>query len=93
MIEMVFFGPRAEEIIGCPADTLIGNAHGSGTYIPTRITALYGKYYELRVSVSSMSFQRNDITYQVDSIVGIPVITAPTDNQHQNGKQTITIDS
>lgn len=90
---MVFFGPRAEEIIGCPVDALIGTAHGTGTYIPTRITALYGKHYELRVSVSSMSFQRNDITYRVDSIVGIPVITAPTDNQHHDGKRTITIDS
>lgn len=69
-IELVLFGSIAEELIGTPAGTLIASNGGVGTFLPTRITALYGKQYELRVSISSISLQRINIIYQVDAIVG-----------------------
>jgi len=77
IVEMVFFGPRAEEIIGCPLDALINDDIGVGAFIPLRIAMLYGKQFELRVSVSSMSLQSASITYQVDAIIGIPDMPAP----------------
>lgn len=70
IVEMVFFGPRAEEIIGCPLDALINDDSGVGAFIPLRIAMLYGKQFELWVSVSSMSLQSASITYlQVDAII------------------------
>lgn len=47
IVEMVFFGPRAEEIIGCPLDALINDDSGVGAFIPLRIAMLYGKQFEL----------------------------------------------
>jgi hypothetical protein len=38
----MFFGSIAQEIIGTPVDTLIAN-EGLGIFLPTKITALYGK--------------------------------------------------
>lgn len=70
-IQLVFFGPTAEELIGVPADSLIC-AHGNQTnFLPARITNLYGRQLELRISVSPRSLQRQDISYQVDSIIGV----------------------
>ncbi|KAK3136357.1 hypothetical protein QOZ80_5BG0432570 [Eleusine coracana subsp. coracana] len=70
-VEVVFFGPTTEEIIGAPVDTLIASSSGVGAFLPTKITALYGKVYELRVSVSPGSLQRINITYQVDGVIGL----------------------
>lgn len=70
-IQLVFFGPIAEEIIGVPVETLI-STHGSQTaFLPARITSLYGRQFELRISVSPRSLQRQDISYQVDAILGV----------------------
>ena len=66
----MLFGSIAEEIIGTPVDTLIAANEGMGAFLPTKITALYGKQYDLRVGVSSMSLQQVSITYQVDAIIG-----------------------
>jgi hypothetical protein len=43
-----------------------------------KIIAIYGKQYELRVSISSMSLQHINITYQVDAIIGMGNIPAST---------------
>ena len=77
-IQLVFFGSTAQEIIGTPVDTLIATNQGVGMFLPRKITALYEKQYDLRVSVSSMSLQQVNITYQVDAIVGIGPISTPT---------------
>lgn len=70
-IQLVFFGPIAEELIGVPVDTLI-SAHGNqSAFLPTRITSLYGRQFELCISVSPRSLQRQDISYQVDTILGV----------------------
>jgi len=74
----VLFGSIAEEIIGTPVDTLIAANEGMGILVPTKITALYGKQYDLRVSVSSMSLQQVNITYQVDAIIGAASISTST---------------
>lgn len=73
-IHVVFFGPRAEEIIGSPVDALINDGTGIGSFVPTRIASLYGKHFNLQVTVSSMSMQNADISYQVDAILGVPNI-------------------
>jgi hypothetical protein len=39
----MFFGSIAQEIIGTPVDTLIAANEGLGIFLPTKITALYGK--------------------------------------------------
>jgi len=77
-IQLVFFGSTAQEIIGTPVDTLIATNQGVGMFLPRKITALYEKQYDLCVSVSSMSLQQVNITYQVDAIVGVGTISAPT---------------
>ena len=77
-LQLVFFGSIAEEIIGCPVDALIAANKGMGVFLPTKITALYGRHYDLRISVSSMSLQQINITYQVDAIIGIGNIPAST---------------
>lgn len=70
-IQLVFFGPTAKELIGVPVDSLIC-AHGNQTnFHPARITNLYGRQLELRISVSPRSLQRKDISYWVDSIIGV----------------------
>ncbi|XP_066308314.1 replication protein A 70 kDa DNA-binding subunit D-like [Miscanthus floridulus] len=79
-IELVFFGPIAEEIIGMPVDALIALDGPSNAFLPTRITALYGRQFELRVSVSPMSLQRIGIIYQVDTVLA----TGDTSSLHQN---------
>jgi len=79
-IELVFFGPIAEEIIGMPVDALIAMDGPSSAFLPTRITALYGRQFELRVSVSPMSLQRIGIIYQVDTVLA----TGDTSSLHQN---------
>ncbi|RLM61056.1 hypothetical protein C2845_PM14G07060 [Panicum miliaceum] len=43
-IQLMFFGSIAQEIIGTPVDTLIAANEGLGIFLPTKITALYGKY-------------------------------------------------
>lgn len=68
-VELVFFGPTAEEIIGVPVAALIASKAGVGAFLPTRITSLYGKTFELRISVSPGSLQRINITYQVDTVL------------------------
>lgn len=57
-IQLVFFGPIAEEIIGTPVETLISTHGNQTTFLPTRITNLYGRQFELRISVSPRSLQR-----------------------------------
>ncbi|GJN22419.1 hypothetical protein PR202_gb09978 [Eleusine coracana subsp. coracana] len=76
-VELVFFGSTAEEIIGIPVAALIASQAGVGAFLPTRITSLYGKVFELRISVSPGSLQRVNITYQVDSVVRIPNLALP----------------
>lgn len=68
-IELVFFGNLAEEIIGAPVHTILASQE-MPNLLPPRITALYGRQLELRISVSRASFQRLDISYQVDGIIG-----------------------
>ena len=77
-IQLVFFGSIAQEIIDTPVGTLIATNEGVGIFLPTKITAIYGKQYELRVSISSMSLQHINITYQVDAIIGMGNIPAST---------------
>ncbi|XP_039817947.1 uncharacterized protein LOC120680519 isoform X4 [Panicum virgatum] len=77
-IQLVFFGSIAQEIIDTPVGTLIAANEGVGIFLPTKITAIYGKQYELRVSISSMSLQHINITYQVDAIIGMGSIPAST---------------
>jgi len=77
-IQLVFFGSIAQEIIDTPVGTLIAANEGVGIFLPTKITAIYGKQYELRVSISSMSLQHINITYQVDAIIGMGNIPAST---------------
>ena len=74
----MFFGSIAQEIIDTPVGTLIAANEGVGIFLPTKITAIYGKQYELRVSISSMSLQHINITYQVDAIIGMGNIPAST---------------
>ena len=69
-VELVFFGPTAEEVIGTPADALIATQASVGDFLPTKITLLYGRQYELRVSMSPGSLQRSMIAFQVDSVIG-----------------------
>lgn len=70
-VQLVFFGLIAEELIGVPADALI-SAHGNqAAFLPARITSLYGRHFELCVSVSPRSLQRQDISFQVDTILGV----------------------
>ena len=77
-IQLVFFGSIAQEIIDTPVGTLIAANEGVGIFLPTKITAIYGKQYELHVSISSMSLQHINITYQVDTIIGMGSIPAST---------------
>lgn len=81
-IQLVFFGPTAEEVIGVPVDSLISTHGNQTTFLPTRITNLYGRQFELRISVSPRSLQRQDISYQVDTILGVtnPTIQLPIPN-------------
>lgn len=53
-----------------PADALIAMDSPTNAFLPTRITALYGRQFELRVSVSAMSLQMIGIIYQVDTAIG-----------------------
>ena len=75
-IELVLFGSVAQELIGESVDNLIASNSGLGTFLPKRITALYGKEYEVRLSVSPMSMRQEKITYQVERILGV-INTAP----------------
>lgn len=70
-IQLVFFGPTAEELIGVPVDSLLSSHGNQSIFLPTRITNLYGRQFELRISVSPRSLQRQDISYQVDTILGV----------------------
>jgi hypothetical protein len=79
-IELVFFGPIAEEVVGMPVHALIAMDGPSSAFLPTRITALYGRQFELRVSVSPMSLRRIGIIYQVDTILASGDISS----LHQN---------
>ncbi|KAL6897248.1 hypothetical protein ACP4OV_006944 [Aristida adscensionis] len=73
-IELVFFGPLAEEIIGAPPTALIAYSGGADGFIPPPIIRLYGRQYEVRLSVSPSSFIRTNISYQVDGIIGVPAV-------------------
>ena len=59
-------------------DTIIASGAGVGAFLPKRITALYGKEYEVRVSVSPISMRKTQISYQVDRIIGV-INTAPVE--------------
>lgn len=41
IVEMVLFGPRADEIIGSPVDSLIDDDGGFDAFIPLLIAMLY----------------------------------------------------
>ncbi|XP_062183403.1 replication protein A 70 kDa DNA-binding subunit B-like isoform X6 [Phragmites australis] len=70
-IELVFFGPLAEEIIGIPVDALIASSGGVEGFVPPHITRLYGREFRLRISVSPGALQRPNLSYQVDGIVNV----------------------
>ncbi|CAL5049621.1 unnamed protein product [Urochloa decumbens] len=76
-VELVFFGTIAQEIVGVPVDSLIASEGGTGAFLPTRITSLYGRQFELCISPSQGSLQRTNITYQVDKIVGTASVPLP----------------
>jgi hypothetical protein len=46
-VQLTFFGPRAEEIIGLPVQELISSDGGFGAFLPTRVAGLYGKHFNL----------------------------------------------
>ncbi|CAL4932136.1 unnamed protein product [Urochloa decumbens] len=76
-VELVFFGSIAQEIVGVPINSLIATEGGTGAFLPTRITSLYGRQFELCIGPSQGSLQRTSITYQVDSIVGTASVPVP----------------
>lgn len=53
------------EIVGYPVDTLVNTGGGFGSLIPTRITALYGKQFKIRLSVSSHLSKRQKIAIKL----------------------------
>lgn len=77
-VELVFFGPRAEEIVGTPVDALIRSDAGIGGFLPRALTNLYGRCFQLHLSVSPLCLQSPNIIYQVDSIVGVANLPPPT---------------
>ncbi|KAL6902302.1 hypothetical protein ACP4OV_005178 [Aristida adscensionis] len=70
-IQLVLFGPIAEEIIGVPIDQLLGSIDQTGGFLPPQLTRVYGKQYRLRVSVSLGGLQEKKATFQVDTILGV----------------------
>ena len=56
-VEMVLFGTTAEE------NALINVGSGFCAFVPTRIRGLYGKQYEVRISVSPLSLQLTKARY------------------------------
>jgi hypothetical protein len=56
--DLLFFGSIVEEIVGMP-DALIAMDGPTSAFLPTRITAFYGRQFELRVSVSAISTTKN----------------------------------
>lgn len=89
-IQLVFFGPTAEELIGAPIETLISTYGNQTSFLPPRITGLYGRQFQLRISVSPRSLQRQDISYQVDAILG--AINEPVEVLPPGMATTNTID-
>lgn len=75
-VELVLFGNLAEELIGVPVNVLIFSGGGIGAFLPKPITALFGKQFEVRVSVSPLSMSLDRIIYQVDKVLG--VVSAPS---------------
>ncbi|WVZ59158.1 hypothetical protein U9M48_009350, partial [Paspalum notatum var. saurae] len=93
-IEITFFGPKAEEMIGVPVNTLIASNSGNTTSTPERIAALYGRQFKLQISVSRASFREKRVIYQVHSIEALPDLTAHINNagkqQHEVEASTTT---
>ncbi|XP_062220783.1 replication protein A 70 kDa DNA-binding subunit B-like [Phragmites australis] len=70
-IELVFFGPVGQEIVGMPANDLIVLSGGVQGVVPPQIEVLFGKEFKLRISLSPAALQRPNPSYQVDSIVNL----------------------
>ena len=62
-------------------DALIAMDGPTSAFLTTRITAFYGRQFELRVSVSTISLQRIGIIYQVDAVLSIGDIVPLPENQ------------
>lgn len=53
VVEFIFFGDIAEELVGQPAIMLVSGQHGSSTSVPNKeIAALFGRNYILEATVS-----------------------------------------
>ncbi|XP_062202569.1 uncharacterized protein LOC133904933 [Phragmites australis] len=84
-IELVFFKDMAQELIGVPALDLAALSTTSSEMIPSQITSLYNHKYTVTVSVPFSSLQRDNISYQVKSIINIAgpvVVLLPKDHSH-----------
>ena len=83
--EFVFFGDIGEQLTGASALTLRSTGQGITDYIPHEITRLYGRHYNLKVSVSRGSLQREMISYQVYSMMALPIpSTRPSSEIEKN---------
>ncbi|KAL6659047.1 hypothetical protein ACP70R_003087 [Stipagrostis hirtigluma subsp. patula] len=69
VVELVCFGPTGEELTGVPAEVLVTVAAGARGGIPEHILRLYGRQYELRLSVSRGSLRRKNMAFKVDAIL------------------------
>ncbi|CAO2172330.1 unnamed protein product [Urochloa humidicola] len=99
-IQIVFFGNIGEELTGVPAIHLAAIYEGNNVSVPSEIARLYNHKFTLRISVPFSSIQRDNISFQVKSIVstGGPLIISPTDStpsgpqeEHQGASTQNTI--
>uniref|UniRef100_A0A0E0FVN5 Replication protein A OB domain-containing protein n=1 Tax=Oryza nivara TaxID=4536 RepID=A0A0E0FVN5_ORYNI len=67
--KFTFFGEIGYQLIGIPVLNLVASVQGARDIVPSEIKAVFGKQYVIRTSVSRGSLQRNQISYQVDSLM------------------------
>ncbi|PNT67923.1 hypothetical protein BRADI_3g33726v3 [Brachypodium distachyon] len=64
IIEMVFFGQIAEELLGKPADILVADSYALEFGVPSEISSLVGRIYVVDLAISRYSFRRDNISFQ-----------------------------
>lgn len=75
-----------------PTDALIAIDGPTSAFLSARITALYGRQFELHVSVSAMSLQKIGIIYQVDTVIGTAdMVHLPSNSTTTNASQAMVL--
>lgn len=72
-----FLRTKSRRKIGTPVDALIGSDAGIGGFLQSALTNLYGRCFQLHLSVSPLSLQSPNIIYQVDNIIGVTNVPPP----------------